>query len=89
MTSRPYDDIASGFQYILTYSPTIRLSGEKVNDQIHEEIDLVIQERVKVLADKYNLSSLTKDGLERWLLRMEHRTHLWLHLTMESIESKY
>lgn len=89
VTSRPYNDIESGFQNIPSSLPTIRLSGEKENDKIHEEIDLVIRNRVTKLAKNIPLSPPKAKELEQWLLQMEHRTYLWLHLAMEGIEEKY
>jgi len=43
VTSRPYHDIESGFREIPPYLPNIRLSGEKEDEKIHQEIDLVIR----------------------------------------------
>jgi ankyrin repeat protein len=90
VTSRPYDNIESDFQkHIHSNLPTIHLSGEKENDNIHKEIDLVIRERVAELAHDNQLSHLTAQTLELWLIRMENRTYLWLHLAIKAIEEKY
>jgi len=86
VTSRPYDEIESGFRDIPSNLPTIRLSGEKENDQIHNEIDLVIRKRVEALASNNQLTDRTTKALEQWLLGMEHRTYLWLHLAIRGIE---
>ncbi|KAL9094308.1 MAG: hypothetical protein Q9165_003449 [Trypethelium subeluteriae] len=85
VTSRPYDDIRAEFQKTLDDLPTIRLRGEEENDQIHQEIDLVIRKRVKILAKDLRLDVQTTDRLETQLLKMEHRTYLWLYLAIESI----
>jgi len=69
VTSRPYDDIESGFhEWIPTNLPTIRLSGEKENDKIHKEIDLVIQERVAKLASKNRLFRIKMRSLNNGYL---------------------
>jgi ankyrin repeat protein len=85
VTSRPYDDIQTGFQQIPTSLPVIRLQGEHENDQIHEEINRVIHVRVSQLADELDLRESTSARLEQNLLAMEHRTYLWLHLAIDDI----
>lgn len=78
VTSRPYDDIQAEFQKTLDANnvPTIRLRGEEKNDQIHQEINLVIQKRVKELAEDLKLNHRIKGQLEARLLEMKHRTYL-------------
>jgi ankyrin repeat protein len=89
VTSRPYSDIEIGFQKILEDLPTIRLRGEEENDPIHKEIDLVIRTRVTNLASDLKLDRQTKEQLETKLLKMEHRTYLWLYLAIEDIYQTY
>jgi hypothetical protein len=85
VTSRPYDDIQAEFQKTLDNLPTIRLRGEEENDQIHQEIDLVIQMRVAKMAKDLGLETEIKSQLGKKLLEMEHRTYLWLYLAIENI----
>jgi ankyrin repeat protein len=85
VTSRPYDDIQTGFQQIPPSLPAIRLRGEQENDQIHAEINRVIHVRVSQLADELDLRESTSARLEQTLLAMEHRTYLWLHLAIDDI----
>ena len=87
VTSRPYDDIQNSFRAITDAFPHLHLKGEKENDQIHQEIDLVVKMRVKELAEKAALSRDTEQRLEQQLLQMEHRTYLWLHLALDDIQS--
>ncbi|CAG8103036.1 unnamed protein product [Penicillium salamii] len=87
VTSRPYDDIQNSFRAITDSFPYLHLEGEKENDQIHQEIDLVVKMRVKELAEKAALSQTTEQRLEQQLLQMEHRTYLWLHLAINDIQS--
>ncbi|KAJ6088033.1 hypothetical protein N7499_004215 [Penicillium canescens] len=87
VTSRPYDDIQNSFRAITDSFPHLHLEGEKENDQIHQEIDLVVKMQVKELAERTALSWDTEQRLEQQLLQMEHRTYLWLHLAMDDIQS--
>ncbi|CAI7621152.1 unnamed protein product, partial [Penicillium pancosmium] len=89
VTSRPYDDIQNSFRGITDSFPHLHLEGEKENDQIHQEIDLVVKMRVKGLAERAALSRDTEQRLEQQLLQMEHRTYLWLHLAMDDIQSAF
>ncbi|RDW62198.1 hypothetical protein BP6252_11631 [Coleophoma cylindrospora] len=90
VTSRPYDHIEVGFgRGIPQHLPTIRLSGERENDKIHEEIDLVIRAEVATLATDIPLSNLAAKALEQALLGLENRTYLWLFLAIGSIRETY
>ena len=89
VTSRPYDDIQIEFQRTLDNLPTIRLRGEEENDQIRREIDLVIRMQVEKLTTDLILDSQTKNQMEDKLLKMEHRTYLWLYLAIEGIYETY
>jgi hypothetical protein len=85
VTSRPYDDIQSGFQAIPPDLPVIRLLGEEENDEIHKEIDLVVRQRVADMARSHGLNHQMTEVIEQRLLGMENRTYLWLHLAMKII----
>lgn len=87
VTSRPYDDIQNSFRAITDTFPHIHLKGEKENDQIHQEIDLVVKMRVKELAESAALPQDAEQRLEQQLLQMEHRTYLWLYLAIDDIQS--
>jgi len=89
VTSRPYEDIQNHFEDIPSSLPTIRLRGEDENDQIHKEIDSVIQTRVTELAQKQKLGVQTQARLQQKLLDMENRTYLWLHLAFDEINYNY
>ncbi|RYO00959.1 hypothetical protein AA0121_g13297 [Alternaria tenuissima] len=89
VTSRPYDDIRDGFQKIPSSLPTIHLRGDDMNDVINQEINLVIRARVAELGKNLKLPETTKQELEEKLLRMEHRTYLWLYLAIQEIETVY
>ncbi|KAL8925462.1 MAG: hypothetical protein Q9172_002224 [Xanthocarpia lactea] len=89
VTSRPYEWIQDQFQETLQSWPSIRLRGEEENDQIGQEIDLVIQEKVEKLASDLKFGASTKDRLKCDLLTMKHRTYLWLYLAIEGIREQY
>ena len=89
VTSRPYIDIELDFKEIPSSLPAIRLLGEKENDNIHDEIDLVIRQRVARLSKDLPLDPGTTERLLRKLLSMEHRTYLWLHLAVEDFSKTY
>ncbi|KAJ5183229.1 hypothetical protein N7492_000845 [Penicillium capsulatum] len=89
VTSRPYDHIQNRFREITTSFPRLNLKGEVENDQIHKEINLVVKLRVKELVDTAQLSWDIQQRLEQQLLRMEHRTYLWLHLAIDEIRSRF
>ncbi|KAL4911651.1 purine and uridine phosphorylase, partial [Aspergillus aurantiobrunneus] len=89
VTSRPYDEIKINFQGITDSFPHIHLQGEHENDQIHKEIDLVVQVRVQELAKASKLSPDVQQRIEQQLLQMEHRTYLWLHLAIDDIRATF
>ncbi|CAG8164665.1 unnamed protein product [Penicillium salamii] len=77
-------------QTLITDSfPHIHIKGEEQNDQIHEEIDLVVRIRVKELAETVPLSPELHHRIEQQLLQMEHRTYLWLHLSIDDIPTTF
>jgi hypothetical protein len=89
VTSRPYDDIHRGFSAIRSNLPLIQLRGEDENDKISREIDLVIKSEVAQLVADLNLNTRTEHLIETELLKMKHRTYLWLHLAKEDIYQTY
>ncbi|KAK5202772.1 hypothetical protein LTR41_011483 [Exophiala xenobiotica] len=89
VTSRPYDDIQAEFRKKLNDLYMIRLRGEDENDQIHREINLVIRKRLTELTRNLELNHRTVRELEDNLLKMGHRTYLWLYLAIEGIYETY
>ena len=87
LTSRPYANIQNGFRSATESFPEIRIRGEDENGQIHKEINFIVKIRVEQLAQEFNLAWETRQQLEDQLLRMRHRTYLWLHLAMEDIRT--
>lgn len=89
VTSRPYYDIQEGFRQTTQSFPLIHVRGEEENAQIHKEISLVVKMHVAELGKSLELASETQGRLEQQLLRMEHRTYLWLFLAMGDIRSQF
>lgn len=85
VTSRPYENVQRPFEKATRAFPEIRLRGEDENEQIRNEINLVIDAHVAELADKYHLSNKTRVRLRTNLYGMEHRTYLWLYLTIDHL----
>jgi len=85
VTSRPYDNVERWFKEATSRWPHVRLRGEDENDRIHQEIDLVIKQRMQDLTSEFSLAYDVRERLERQLLNMRNRTYLWLHLAMEEV----
>ena len=86
-TSRPYHNIERAFHREITDMTSISLRGEDESETISREIDLVIDDRVPRLCDARNppLELDVQKGLISCLKKFEHRTYLWLHLTLDVI----
>jgi hypothetical protein len=89
VTSRPYDHIQDNFRAITDSFPQVHLKGEEENDRLHNEIDLVVKIRVKELAELVPLSPDLHQRVEEQLLRMEHRTYLWVQLAIDDIRTTF
>ena len=88
VTSRPYLDIERHFMELTAKIPTVRLRGEHESEEISNEINNVIKWRVPKLASELNLSHMEQSTLQEELLRMTHRTYLWLSLILEVIRNE-
>lgn len=59
VTSRPLQHIADEFNDLIQQLPTIRLTGEEDTDQIKREIDLVIEDELEKIQQKWHLDQKT------------------------------
>lgn len=84
VTSRPYYDIEERFDELV-----IRLTGEDESEQIGQEIDLVIKDRVPKIAARKKLDRKTQDALQERLFASKSRTYLWLYLALADIEKAF
>jgi ankyrin repeat protein len=76
LTSRPYEHVVSEFQELVKPFPSIRIPGEDASEAISQEVNIVIKHRVQQL----QLSTDVRNHLERRLMKIEHRTYLWVYL---------
>ncbi|KAJ5291436.1 hypothetical protein N7478_000687 [Penicillium angulare] len=87
LTSRPYEQIIDEFRGLLHAFPHIRIPGEEKSDEIGQEVSHVIQYRVKKLAKEKGLSKLVKNHLAERLLKVTHRTYLWVYLVFDYLKA--
>jgi ankyrin repeat protein len=86
LTSRPWGEICQGFQPLkIPRLPMIHLSGEGDEEmkKISQEIDVFIKARVQDIGARRKLTHEEQKLLLGGLMRVPHRTYLWVHLTLE------
>ena len=88
VTSRPYSNIERAFKELTDEFPQVRLAGEDESESISHEIDLVIEAKVKEIGKRLDLEQSTQSFLLARLLKIGHRTYLWLHLIFQELESQ-
>ncbi|KAK1759647.1 ankyrin repeat domain-containing protein 50 [Echria macrotheca] len=89
VTSRPQGVIRRGFQPLdKPELPVVHLSGENEAEmeKIEGEIDIYIRARVQDIQVVLKLDYAEKQLLLEGLLRMKHRTYLWVYLTLDLIQ---
>jgi hypothetical protein len=87
LTSRPYEQIVSKFRCLLDDFPRIRIPGEEESETISREVNRVIQYRVGRLAREKGLSEKVKGHLADRLLKITHRTYLWVYLVFHYLKT--
>ena len=87
VTSRPYHDLEMAFSPLVGKRPMIRLAGEKQSESIRHEIDLVIEDKVRILGSTMSLTPDVQDHIQRKLKSITHRTYLWLHLVLDILKA--
>jgi KaiC/GvpD/RAD55 family RecA-like ATPase len=88
LTSRPYEQIVARFRGLLKAFPRIHIPGEEESETISREVNQVINYRVERLAEHHRLAEEIKFQLADLLLRIEHRTYLWVHLVFDYLETE-
>ncbi|KAF2790688.1 hypothetical protein K505DRAFT_351801 [Melanomma pulvis-pyrius CBS 109.77] len=88
VTSRPYLDIERQFNQLTGNIPTVRLRGEEESEEISNEINHVIKWSVQKLGSELSLTKEEQSTLQEELLRMTHRTYLWLKLILDVIRNE-
>jgi ankyrin repeat protein/nucleoside-triphosphatase THEP1 len=89
MTSRPYEHVMSELYSLSKNFPRIRIPGEDESETISQEVNCVIRHRVDQFAEEKELSDETKTCLADQLLKMEHRTYLWVYLVFDYLKDFY
>lgn len=86
--SRLYREIGAGLLALESAQPTIHLSGESQVevDKISHEITIVIQQRIRQLPNRFDLSAAMWEELAVRMSESENRTYLWVHLVFADME---
>ncbi|KAI9933188.1 hypothetical protein AWENTII_002788 [Aspergillus wentii] len=84
LTTRPYKNVMSNFQDLISQYPEIRISGENHSEDIAKEVNIVIRHRVQELRRTEGLDEKKTAHLEKQLLNQPQRTYLWVHLVFEN-----
>jgi hypothetical protein len=87
LTSRPYSEIELKFSKLLRRIPTIRLAGEDKSEKISREIGIVMESKLKNIAENLELDEDKQSSLHDRLNQIPNRTYLWLHLILDEVES--
>jgi hypothetical protein len=82
VTSRPYFDIERRFKQLTKDIPS---AGEEETMSISEEIDTIIKVKVHSISCDLGLEDAVQKSLEKNLLRITHRTYVWLKLIVDVI----
>ncbi|KAM0270235.1 hypothetical protein ACHAQH_009517 [Verticillium albo-atrum] len=89
ITGRPYDHLEDEFKGLSEKGVCIQLDGDDKSEEIGEEINLVIDHKVNIIAEHWEHFGVEhRQQLSERLKEMENRTYLWLHLTMDIIEKR-
>jgi hypothetical protein len=86
MTSRPYEHVVSELYSPSEAFPRIRIPGEDESETISEEVNCVVRHRADQFAKEKGLSDEVKTSLKDQLLKMEHRTYLWIYLVFDYLK---
>ncbi|KAK4066387.1 hypothetical protein Trihar35433_6814 [Trichoderma harzianum] len=84
ITSRPYETFKMSFDRLTASPAYLHFDGDDKSGQIGQEINLVIDVRVDYITSSFTTED--RNEISQRLKNMEHRTYLWLHLTLEIIE---
>jgi ankyrin repeat protein len=88
MTSRPYEQIVAKFWGLFESFPRIHIPGEEESEAISQEVNHVIKYRVERLAKELRLTDKVKKDLADSLIKIEHRTYLWVYLVFDNLETE-
>ncbi|KAJ4388409.1 hypothetical protein N0V85_007582 [Neurospora sp. IMI 360204] len=88
-TTRPYDSITLQFGCLEDVVPSyVRILGEDQCEEISKEVNLVIEHRVKEFSKRKKLNVELERKLRDMLLKIEHRTYLWVALLFDDLQDQ-
>ncbi|RYP87671.1 hypothetical protein DL770_004750 [Monosporascus sp. CRB-9-2] len=82
-----YSENGPEFEELVDAFPYIRIPGEDESETISREVNRVIEYRVEQLAKEKRLSKEIKDHIAQRLLRIPHRTYLWVYLVFDYLKA--
>ena len=85
ITSRPYEDLDDRFQHLRDVTNYVRCDGDEHSQQIAQEINIVIDARIKEILPNHSQSDQTL--IANRMRAQGNRTYLWLFLTIDIIKS--
>jgi ankyrin repeat domain-containing protein 50 len=84
ITSRPHDGIEVAIGKLSRVGALEHVDGDGLSREIGDEINLVIDDKLSTITASF--SAQDRERISNKLKGMEHRTYLWLHLTLDIIE---
>ncbi|KAM3077061.1 hypothetical protein ACMFMF_004976 [Clarireedia jacksonii] len=84
ITSRLYSDLEASFRNFSNTTVYLQFDGDNKSKEINQEINLVIDTRMDDIAGDFADEDRRK--ISERLKSMNHRTYLWLHLTIDIIQ---
>ncbi|KAK0701259.1 hypothetical protein B0H67DRAFT_443622, partial [Lasiosphaeris hirsuta] len=86
VTSRPYDGLELALRKLSKAGKLAHIEGDSMWRQISWEINLVIDDRMSAITAPASIDNSCRDLISDKLKSMEHRTYLWVCLTLDRIE---
>ena len=85
VTSRPYDSVEERFRSLSNIGSYLRFDGDDKSDEIGQEIYLVIDAKIAIIAADF--SDENQKRISERLKLMDSRTYLWLFLTFDIVSA--
>ncbi|KAI1385774.1 uncharacterized protein F4822DRAFT_354436 [Hypoxylon trugodes] len=89
LTSRPYFAIHVGFKPLKDLLLNLHLDGDDEIDQISQEINIFIMNRISDLKQYHMLSEYGQATLQQAVTQIRHRTYLWAHLIFDDLARNF
>ncbi|OTB13320.1 hypothetical protein K445DRAFT_356051, partial [Daldinia sp. EC12] len=85
LTSRPDSTVWRGFQRLKEWIPVLELTGESRADLISQEVNVFIEDNLKNVGSRLELSENEQKLLRKEFTAVPHRTYLWANLVFKAI----